>query len=181
MSTIQKMSMAHKKGTFVEFICEGKLTRGVVAKGGRNVTVYFGDGELQVSGPAHQFIEVDFFEQDGMEDWNVVSCKFGKNSQSNIVTFDAFVTYRGQRVIAVKNDGDGEYNSYTALKDEYIPLLEKLHQDSIAWCVKHSENHIEIMVEDVWIDYSICDKLEGISSQTFWDIFNEELEGVVGS
>lgn len=175
----EKVFKSLKKDEWVQFKDDkGDEKTGVVSKGGRNPIVIYENGTLQCSGPAYIFKVITKpnidDSDDIMKDWGISGYKEHKRMSEETTAFNAYITYKGKKVFAAKNDGKGGCNFYTRLnlKPEYRELMEKFKSDAEQWKKAHSKTESVLEIEDLWLEWYSKSRPLGETAKQYWDGFD---------
>lgn len=167
-----------KKGAYVKFLDEdGKVQKGYVEKGGNMPTVVFDNGNYEIKLHASLLEEIDSIAQEEpkspMDNWAIINFKEQKNKSTSSVCFEAFLTYKGEKVLFIENDGRGDSNlirgaSKKASKDDYLPVVSQFLTDLGVW-VEQFGLTSELAFTDVdflWVNWSVFEQKKGICAKS---------------
>lgn len=166
-----------KKGAYVKFLDEdGKSQKGYVEKGGNMPTVVFDNGNYEIKLHASLLEEIDSITQEEpkspMDNWAIINFKEQKNKSTSSVCFEAFLTYKGEKVLFIENDGRGDSNlirgaSKKTSKDDYLPVVSQFLKDLGVW-VEQFGLTSELAFTDVdflWVNWSVFEQKKGICAK----------------
>lgn len=176
--------MKLRKGDRVEYTTKGETKYGVVLKGGSGtITVVLDGGECQAQGHASSFrksnhpLPVDT-EPSPMDDYAVTGYKEFASPDGG--GFNAFVTYKGKKILSVHDAGQGGEVEYHGVgKDGAYwnsPEEKKFKEDAKAWAIQFG-NRNGFGAADCWIEWYVWKRPYGVTARTYWEEFERMLGG----
>lgn len=176
--------MTFKKGDRVEYTEKGETKYGVVSKGGaKSISIVLDGGQYQVKGhpslfqPSSHPLPRDT-EPSPMDGYAVTSFKEFASPDGG--GFNAFITYRGKKILSAHDGGyGGEVEFHSVKKDGHYwnsPEQTKFHEDAQAWAIQFGDKN-GFGAAACWIEWYVYKRPYGVTAKMYWDEFKKMLAG----